>query len=61
MYIFYSFREWYGLFKKNKNRNKVANPYHLLHLLQQTMMIISADHCDLSGVCLAQSYEIVGQ
>ena len=61
MYIFYSFREWYGLFKKNKNRNKVENPYYPLHLLQQTMMISNADHHDLSGMCPAQSYEIVGQ
>ena len=38
------------LFKKNKNRNKVENPYYSLGLLQQTMVIISADHHDLSVV-----------
>ena len=33
-----------SLFKKNKNRNKVENPYYSLGLLQQTMIISSADH-----------------
>ena len=44
-----------SLFKKNKNRNKVQNPYYSLGLLQQTMMINRADHHDLSGVRQAQS------
>ena len=33
---------------ENKNRNKVENPYYSLGLLQQTMVISSADHHDLS-------------
>ena len=45
----------------NKNRNKVENPYCSLGLLQQTTMINSADHHDLSVVCQAQAYQIVGQ
>ena len=49
-----------SLFRKNKNMNKVENPYCSLGLLQQTMMIISADHHDLSVVCQAQAYQIVG-
>ena len=47
--------------KKNKNRKKVENPYCSLGLLRQTMMISSADHRDLSVVCQAQAYQIVGQ
>ena len=50
-----------SLFKMNKNRNKVENPYFSLGLLQQTTMINSADHHDLSVVCQAQAYQIVGQ
>ena len=33
-----------SLFKKNKNRNKVENLHYSLSLLQQTMMVSSADH-----------------
>ena len=52
-----------SLFKKNKNRNKVENPYYLLGLLQQTMIIrrwwseewSDDDHCDLSVVYQAQA------
>ena len=44
-------------FKKNKKSNKVE--YCSLGLLQQTMMISSADHHDLSVVCHAQAYQIV--
>ena len=50
-----------SLFKKNENRYKVENPYCSLGLLQQTLMIISADHHDLWVVCQAQAYQIVGQ
>jgi len=54
-------------FKKNKNRNEVE--YCSLVLLQQAMMISSADHMmissadhhDLSVVCQAQAYQIVTQ
>ena len=42
------------------NRNKVENPYCSLSLLQQTMMISSVDHQNLSAVCQAQAYQIVG-
>ena len=50
-----------SLFKKNKNRNKVENPYCSRGLLQQTMMISSANNYDLSVACQAQAYQIVGQ
>ena len=39
-----------SLFKKNKNTNKVENPYYLLGLLQKTMVISGADNHDLSVV-----------
>ena len=35
---------------------KFWNLYYLLGLLQQTKMISSADHHDLSVVCQAQAY-----
>ena len=44
-----------SLFKKNKNTDKVENPYCSLGLLQQTMMISTADHHDHSLVCQAQA------
>ena len=47
-------------FKKNKNRSKVKNLHCSLGLLQQTMMISSADHYDRSIVCQAQAYQIIG-
>ena len=51
-----------SLFEKNKNRSKVENQYCSMGLLrQQTMMISSADHHDLSIVCQAQAYRIVAQ
>ena len=50
-----------SIFKKNKNRNTVENPYCSLGLLQQTMMISIADHHDLSVVCQAHADQIVGQ
>ena len=41
---------------------KVENLYCSMGLLrQQTMMISSADHYDLSVVCQDQAYQIVGQ
>ena len=49
-----------SLFKKNKSKNKVENPYCSLGFLQQFMMISSADH-DPSVVCQAQVYQIVGR
>ena len=49
-------------FKKNKNgKNNVENPDYSLGLIQQTMIVSSADHHDLSVVCQAQAYQIVGQ
>ena len=50
-----------SLFKKNKNGSKVENSYCSLDLLQQTMMISSADHYDHSVVCQAQALQIVSQ
>ena len=50
-----------SLFKTNKNWDKVENPYCSLGLLQQTTIISSADHYDLSLVCQAQVYQIVGK
>ena len=47
-----------SLFKKNKDRNKVENPYYSLGLLRQTM---TADQHDLSVVCQAKAYQIVCQ
>lgn len=47
-----------GLLKK-KNATKKTIPYHLLRLLQQTMMIRSTDHHDLSVECQAQDYQIL--
>ena len=35
-----------SLFKKNKNRNKVENPYYSLGLLQQLMVITKVDPHD---------------
>ena len=46
---------------KKKLSLKKTIPYHLLGLLQQTMMIRSADHHDLSVECQAQDYQIVAQ
>jgi len=43
------------LFKKNKNRNKVENLHYSVRLLQQTMMISSADLHDLSVASLGTS------
>ena len=40
-----------SLFEKNKSGNKVENPYNSLGLLQQTMMVSSTGHHDLSVVC----------
>ena len=34
--------------KRNKNSNKAENTYYSLASLEQTMMIRSTDHCDLS-------------
>ena len=39
----------------NKNRDKVENPYYSLSLLQQTMMIGTGNHRDLSVECQAQA------
>ena len=39
----------------------VENSHCSLGLLQQTMMISSADHHDFSVVCQAQAHQIVGQ
>ena len=50
-----------SLFEKNKNRSKVENLHCSLGLLQQTMMISTADHHDLSLVYQAQAYQTVGQ
>lgn len=50
-----------SLFKTNKNWDKVENPYCSLGLLQQTTIISSAYHYDLSLVCQAQVYQIVGK
>ena len=50
-----------SVFKKNKNRSKVENWDCSLDLLEQTMIISSADNYDLSVVCQAQAYQIVGQ
>jgi len=55
MYVFYSFRECHYL----KRKKIEVNPYYSLGLLQQAM-ISSADHHDLSVVCQAQAYQIVG-
>ena len=46
-----------GLLKKKMPLKKTI-PYHLLGLLQQTMMIRSTDHHDLSVECQAQDYQI---
>ena len=45
-----------SLFKRNKKRNRLENLYYSLALLQQTIMISSADHRDPSVVCQAQEY-----
>jgi len=50
-----------SLFQKNKDRNKVENPYCSLGLLQQIIMISSGNHHDLSAVYQAQACQIVGQ
>jgi len=50
-----------SLFKTNKNWDKVENPYCSLGLLQQSTIISSDDHYDLSLVCQAQVYQIDGQ
>lgn len=50
-----------SLFQKNKDRNKVENPHCSLGLLQQIMIISSANHHDLSAVYPAQACQIVGQ
>ena len=50
-----------SLFEKNKNRSKVENLHCSLGLLQQTMMIGTADHHDLSLVYQAQAYQTIGQ
>ena len=50
-----------SLFQKNKDRNKVQNPYCSLGLLQQIMIISSANHHDLSAVYQAQACQIVGE
>ena len=44
---------------EKKNATKKTIPYHLLRLLQQTMMIRSTDHHDLSVECQAQDYQIL--
>ena len=44
-----------SLFEKNKSANKVENPYNSLGLLQQTMMVSSTGHHDLSVVCQTQT------
>ena len=46
MHVFYGCRERHYL--KEKGRNKVENPYYSLGFLQQTRMVSSADHYDLT-------------
>ena len=58
MYVNYSLRKCHYL---KSTKNKVENSHCSLGLLQQTMMISSADHHDRSVACQAQAYQIVGQ
>ena len=53
MYAIYSLRDCHYL-KRIKIEIKFKNSHCLLGLLQQTMMISSSDHHDLSVVCQAQ-------
>ena len=59
MYVIYSLRECNYL--KRTKIEVIENLHCSLGLLQQTMMISSADHYDLLGGYQAQTYQTVGQ